>query len=103
MVSQQHTDHHAEPGHAATGQGRHHDEAEATNDPQRQAGSPVPSSNIHSPRCVLSAGLGTWVVMRCSQEVKLLSRDHGFYDASKDNSEEEKNETQERKKKTKIV
>ena len=41
-----------------------------------------------------------WVVMRCSQEVKLLSRDHGFYDASKDNSEEEKNETQERRKKT---
>ena len=53
-----HRDHLAEPGHALTGRG-HHDQAEAPHDPQRHAGSPVPSSNVHILRCVLSTRLGT--------------------------------------------
>ena len=52
------TDHQNDPGHAVTGQGRHHDEVEATHDPQLQVGSPVPRNNIHSPRCVLFHGTG---------------------------------------------
>ena len=46
------------PGHAVTGRGHPHDEADATHDHQLQVGSPAPRYHIPSPRCVLPHGTG---------------------------------------------
>ena len=45
-------------GHAVTGRGNPHAEADAKHDHQLQVGSPAPRYHIPSPRCVLPHGTG---------------------------------------------